>query len=128
NVIGVVGQRLVRRLCGECRQPYAPGEAERAAFAAAGLDPPPALYRAVGCDRCGGRGFHGRVALMELARFDRAVDELIARRATLTEVERHLLARGFEPLARDALRRIADGQTSFEEAARVVDLTEVEPA
>ncbi|MFN3564514.1 MAG: GspE/PulE family protein [Burkholderiaceae bacterium] len=128
NVIGIVGQRLVRRLCGQCKQPYAPGDGERAAFAAAGIETPAALYRPRGCEHCGGRGFRGRVTLMELARFDRGVDELIARRATIAEIERHLLARGFEPLAHDALRRIGAGDTSFDEAARVVDLTQVEAA
>jgi type II secretory ATPase GspE/PulE/Tfp pilus assembly ATPase PilB-like protein len=121
NVIGAVGQRLVRRLCAACKQPHEPDGAERALLAAF---PAPTVYRAAGCAQCGHRGYRGRLALMELVRFDRTIDDLIARRAPLGDIERHAAAQGFEPLAVDALRRIAAGETTFDEAARVVDLAE----
>jgi type II secretory ATPase GspE/PulE/Tfp pilus assembly ATPase PilB-like protein len=121
NVIGAIGQRLVRRLCAACKQPYFPDGAERALLAAF---PEPTVFRAVGCAQCGHRGYRGRLALMELVRFDRTIDDLIARRAPLGDIERHAAGQGFEPLAVDALRRIAAGDTTFEEAARVVDLAE----
>jgi type II secretory ATPase GspE/PulE/Tfp pilus assembly ATPase PilB-like protein len=122
NVIGLIGQRLVRRLCPDCKAPHTPDAEQRALLAGFAA---PTVYRAVGCERCGHRGYRGRIALMEIVRFDAVIDDLIARRATLSELERHAATQGFEPLAVDALRRIAGGETTFEEAARVVDLAQV---
>jgi general secretion pathway protein E/type IV pilus assembly protein PilB len=123
NVIGIVGQRLVRRLCPHCREPYEATEAERRLLGA-GVEPL-TLWRAVGCERCGHRGFRGRLALVEIVRFDRTIDELVARRATLGEIERHALGAGFEPIARDGVRRVLEGATTIAEVARVIDLTEL---
>jgi type II secretory ATPase GspE/PulE/Tfp pilus assembly ATPase PilB-like protein len=124
NVIGIVAQRLVRRLCETCRQPYEASDQERRLLGVA-ADEPLTLYRPVGCERCRGIGFRGRLALMEMVRFDRDIDEMIARRATLAEIERHARTAGFEPLAVDAIRRVRDGATTLAEVARVVDLTEL---
>lgn len=121
NVIGIVAQRLVRRLCLHCRAPYEATDAECRLLGAAA---PLTLWRAVGCERCGQRGFRGRLALVEMVRFDRALDELVARRATLGELERHALQAGFEPIARDGIRRVLEGATTLAEVARAIDLTE----
>jgi type II secretory ATPase GspE/PulE/Tfp pilus assembly ATPase PilB-like protein len=123
NVIGIVAQRLVRRLCPHCREPYEATEAERRLLGA-GVEPL-TLWRAAGCERCGHRGFRGRLALVEMVRFDRAIDELVARRATLGEIERYALQAGFEPIARDGVRRVLEGATTIAEVARVIDLTEL---
>ncbi|MCS7101593.1 MAG: secretion system protein E, partial [Burkholderiaceae bacterium] len=116
-------QRLVRRLCEHCRQPYFPDAAERALLS---RFPDPAPHRAVGCEKCGYRGYRGRVALMELVRFDQTIDDMIARRAPLGEIARYAVSQGFETLAIDALRRVAAGETTFEECWRVVDLGEAD--
>ncbi len=122
NVIGIVAQRLVRRLCPYCRQPYEASDAERRLLGVAG---PLTLWRATGCERCGQCGFRGRLAIVEVVRFDRTIDELVARRATLGEIERHALQTGFEPITRDGVRRVLEGATTIAEVARVVDLTEL---
>ena len=122
NIIGIVAQRLVRRLCPHCRQPSVADASEQRLLGAAGQ--PPVIYRAAGCERCGQQGYRGRLALMELLRIDGDIDELIARRATAREIRNLALARGFRPLADDGLRRVLDGSTSLDEVARVVDLTE----
>jgi general secretion pathway protein E/type IV pilus assembly protein PilB len=124
NIIGVVAQRLVRKLCPHCAQarPPAPYElrllnlpAERGAAV---------LYDAVGCEKCDFQGYKGRTAIMELMRMDADLDELIARRATMREVRNAARAKGFRTLAEDGVRRVLDGTTSLDELARVVDLTE----
>lgn len=124
NVIGIVAQRLVRRLCEACRQPYEASDHERRLLGGAGAESL-TLYRPVGCERCYGIGFRGRLALMELLRFDRQIDEMVARRATLADLERYALTVGFESLAVDAIRRVRDGVTTLAEVARVVDLTQL---
>ena len=123
NIIGIIGQRLVRRLCGHCRKPYEPAPLERRIL---GLDPgserPPA-YRAGGCERCEHQGYRGRLSLMELLRFDAEIDELVSRGATTREIAKAAGAKGFRPLAEDGIRRVLEGLTSLEEVSRVVDLT-----
>ena len=124
NIVGVVAQRLVRRLCPHCRKPH---PAERHEWRLLGGDeqqPAPILYHAAGCDRCGFQGYRGRLAIMELLRFDDDIDELIARRATGREIRQLALSRGFRSLAAEGVRCALDGSTALAEVARVVDLTE----
>jgi type II secretory ATPase GspE/PulE/Tfp pilus assembly ATPase PilB-like protein len=123
NVIGIVAQRLVRRLCRSCRQPHELEEAERRLL---GLAPGQAgrCFRATGCDRCDYQGYRGRVAIMEILRVNDGLDELIARRATARELAAAARHAGFRNLADDGVRLVCSGATSLEELARVVDLTE----
>jgi type II secretory ATPase GspE/PulE/Tfp pilus assembly ATPase PilB-like protein len=94
-----------------------------------GLDPANAqpLYEAGGCDDCEQQGYHGRVALMEVVRFDADLDELVARRATLRELRNLAAQKGASSLAQDAVRRVLDGTTTLNEIARSIDLTSLEP-
>ncbi len=123
NIVGIVAQRLVRRLCGHCRVLEAPSAVERRLLAL-GDDDPRGVHRARGCEQCGGTGYRGRLAVMELLRMDRDLDELIARRATRRDIERLATQKGFRPLAEDAVRRVLDGTTTLDEVSRVVDLTD----
>jgi general secretion pathway protein E/type IV pilus assembly protein PilB len=124
NIIGVIAQRLLRRLCIHCRKPY-PAEAhECKLLGVASGQPAPIIYRAAGCDHCEYQGYRGRIAIMEMLRLDHDLDDLIARRATQREIRRLADEKGFRPLSEDGLRRVLDGSTSLEEVGRVVDLTE----
>ena len=122
NVIGVVAQRLVRRLCRHCKETH---PADAIECRVMGVDPAaaPVIHRAVGCEHCEHRGYQGRIAIMEILKMDADLDELVARRATTRELLQVALAKGFVPLAEDAVRRVLDGSTTIEEVARVVDFT-----
>jgi type II secretory ATPase GspE/PulE/Tfp pilus assembly ATPase PilB-like protein len=122
NIIGVIAQRLVRRLCPHCREAYTPDEHE-ARILGADPDQPPTLYRPAGCPACTHKGYRGRLALIELLRMDPQLDELVANHAPLPEIRRTALAQGYRPLAEDGIQRVLDGTTSLAEVARVVDLT-----
>ena len=124
NIIGVIGQRLVRRLCPACRQPRDPERSERRILGFDSSTEAPPLYRAAGCPRCEHRGYRGRLALMEVLRFDAGIDELVSRCATTRDIARAARARGFRPLAEDGVRRVLEGLTSLEEVSRVIDLTD----
>jgi general secretion pathway protein E/type IV pilus assembly protein PilB len=124
NIIGVVAQRLVRRLCPHCRKSYTAQPHERHLLGMDRSGHAPLLYRAGGCEHCDFQGFRGRMAIMEVLRLDGDLDELIARRATAREIRKAALGKGFRTLSEDGLRRVLDGSTSIEEVARVVDLTE----
>ena len=123
NIIGIVGQRLVRRLCVHCREPYEPARLERRILGLEAQSKGPPVYRAGGCGRCAHRGYRGRLALVELLRFDAGIDELVAGGATTREISRTARAGGFHPLAEDGVRRVREGVTSLDEVSRVVDLT-----
>jgi general secretion pathway protein E/type IV pilus assembly protein PilB len=123
NIIGILAQRLVRRLCRTCRQSYDPDAKERRLL---GLSPtePAALYRAVGCEQCEYQGYRGRQAILELLKIDAAIDELVARRATARDMLAAARAQGFKTLADDGVRLARAGATSLDEVMRVVDLTD----
>jgi general secretion pathway protein E/type IV pilus assembly protein PilB len=123
NIIGIIAQRLVRKLCRTCRQSYDPQVHERRLVGASPAEPL-ALFRAVGCEQCDYQGYRGRVAIMEILKVDAAIDELIARRATAREILTAARAKGFRTLAEDGVRLVRAGTTSLEELMRVVDLTE----
>ena len=124
NVIGVVAQRLVRRLCPHCKTPYQAEDHEARLLGSPAEAPRPVIFRPCGCERCDYQGYRGRLAIMEILRMNADLDELVAKRSTAREI-RQLAARiGFVPLADDGLRRVLDGSTSLEELARVADLTD----
>ncbi len=123
NIIGIVAQRLVRKLCRTCRQSYEPEARERRLLGIAPTEMA-TLYRAVGCEQCDYQGYGGRVAIMEILKIDAGIDELIARRATAREILTAARAKGFKTLAEDGLRLARSGATSVDELVRVVDLTD----
>ena len=121
NIIGAIAQRLVRKLCNECKQP---AEMKRPQPANCIRDAEDQLivYRPVGCPACAGQGYRGRMALMEILPFDPDLDELIARRGTSRELHGMAVAKGFRPLAEAGKSSVIQGKTSLAEVARVVDL------
>jgi type II secretory ATPase GspE/PulE/Tfp pilus assembly ATPase PilB-like protein len=123
NIIGILAQRLVRKLCRTCRQSYEPDVKERRLL---GFSPtgPAAVFRAVGCEKCEYQGYQGRQSILELLKIDAGIDELIARRATAREILTAARANGFKTLADDGVRLVRQGTTSLEELMRVVDVTD----
>ena len=126
NIIGVIAQRLVRKLCTRCKKPQA---ADTMAMQLLGIPqiadaPVPIIYHAVGCSHCSGTGYKGRSALMEILKFDADLDELVTRRASGREIRKFADDKGFRSLADDGIRRILSGDTTLDEIARVVDLTD----
>jgi type II secretory ATPase GspE/PulE/Tfp pilus assembly ATPase PilB-like protein len=124
NIIGIVAQRLVRRLCVHCKLAYQAETPEIRLFGTLVEGSRPVIYRPGGCERCDFQGYRGRLAIMELLRINGDMDELIARRSTVREMRQLASQQGFTTLADDGLRRVLDGSTSLEEVGRVVDLTD----
>ena len=121
NLIGVIAQRLARRLCPHCREACRPDAGERALLGLA-ADAERPIYRAKGCPECERLGYRGRIALQELLPLDPELDELIATRATQRRLLSAALGKGFETLAEAGVARVLDGVSSLAEIARVVDL------
>jgi type IV pilus assembly protein PilB len=124
NIIGVVAQRLVRRLCIACKEPYQPEDEGTKRILGKEADWQGTIYRHVGCEACDNSGYKGRLAIMELFKMDSDIDELIARRATGREIKEAARRRGFRTLAEDAVSRVLAGETDIDEISRIVDLTD----
>lgn len=122
NVSGIIGQRLMRRLCVHCREAYHPDEVEASLLDCSAKNPP-TIYRAKGCDKCDHQGYKGRVPVLEVLRVGREIDELIAKRASYNDIEMVAIANGFKTLADAAVEHVLAGRSSLEEAIRSVDMT-----
>ena len=131
NIIGIVAQRLVRKLCPHCRAPARADALERRLLGLGveedggqGEAAARTIYRAVGCERCAHQGYKGRIAIIELLKMTAELDEMVARRASSRELKNAAAAAGFHSLVDDGVRRVLEGVTTLDEVARVVDLTE----
>jgi len=120
NIIAVVAQRLVRRLCPHCKQAHEPDAGERRLL---DNNTPEHIYRAKGCTHCAFKGYRGRLPLMELLLMDTSLDEAILRGATPRELSSLAEQRGWRNLAEDGLERVRNGDTSLAELSRVVNLS-----
>ncbi|MGB3682081.1 MAG: ATPase, T2SS/T4P/T4SS family, partial [Rubrobacteraceae bacterium] len=119
----VIAQRLCRRLCGRCKQPTEldPGYLEQAEFP---FDLVPEaevnFFKPVGCDRCGGTGYKGRLGLYELMVVSEPLRDLVVRRASTGEIARVAEEEGMIPLRSDGMIKAAQGITTIEEVLRTV--------
>lgn len=126
NLIGVVAQRLVRKICPHCRETYAPTPQESLQLGLPGEEL--VLYRGTGCDHCQHQGYRGRVAIMELWENTPEQDDLIAQGAPLPLLRAAARQQGLRSLQEDGWRRVLDGTTTLAELLRVVGLPPREPA
>jgi len=120
TLLGVVSQRLVRRVCAGCQERYTP---DAALLDALGLPEVPAgtrLTRGRGCPACQGSGYAGRVAVREVLTVDDELRALITRDVGAPELRTHAAARGFRTMRFAALRLCLAGVTSAREVLRVV--------
>ncbi|CAB4940638.1 unannotated protein [freshwater metagenome] len=120
----VLAQRLARRLCDRCKEPYQPSEEEllsaRWAMETIDIGDWPTLYRAVGCAACGRTGYRGRFALHEVMPISEEIERLIIERRSVEDLSKVAQMEGMIPLRQDGLRKAAMGMTSIEEIFRVV--------
>ena len=121
SAIGVIAQRLARRLCQECREPYEPDAATRHFF---GLADGVTLYRGRGCGACGGKGVKGRVGIYEVMRMTPSLRQLVARGTPAEEVHAAAVAGGMIDLKAYAALLLSKGLTTTEEVTSVVSMQE----
>ena len=120
----VLGQRLARRLCDRCKEPFEP---DGAILHAAGWSPDlvgsdvvPAFHRAAGCQACAHTGYRGRFAIHEVLLSSEELCRLVISGAHVSEVSDLARAEGMRTMREDGLVKAALGMTTFEELARVV--------
>ncbi|MCU7904588.1 MAG: type II secretion system ATPase GspE [Candidatus Thiodiazotropha sp. (ex Epidulcina cf. delphinae)] len=122
TVNAVVAQRLARRLCLHCKQPYTADEALARRFVQAGLaaaGEAVQLYRPVGCDACSHTGFSGRMNIAEVLLISEAIRRQVIGRAPASTIQQLAAQEGMDTMYRDGLAKVFKGLTSFEELMRV---------
>ncbi|MCU0588294.1 MAG: GspE/PulE family protein [Syntrophobacteraceae bacterium] len=118
SMVGVLAQRLVRKICDHCREPYTPDpEAIRSILAVDGQEV--ILHQGRGCLQCGGTGYSGRIAIHELIVISDDIRTLISRGASLTEIHHCAAQAGFQSMRYDGMKKVLRGLTTLEEIQRV---------
>jgi type IV pilus assembly protein PilB len=120
----VVAQRLARRLCDKCKEPFQPTEAEltEAGWPGEELDAGewPTLHRATGCGACGRTGYRGRFGIHEVMVMSEELQRLVIERRSSEDLQKVALMQGMLSMRSDGLRKVGMGMTSLEEIFRVV--------
>lgn len=137
----IIAQRLVRRLCAECRKPYQLDKKEvdslaklydiEAIFRYLKTDPisqkfiekaknweEVTMYKIVGCDQCGGEGYRGRNGIYEVLAMDTDIRKMVTQSATTEEIEKQARKNGMTTMVEDGFWKIVQGITSLEEVMR----------
>jgi len=119
-LLGVLAQRLVRRVCVACREQYVPTGEDRLRWNLGEAEAlPPALFRGAGCDACMGTGYRERIGVFELLTVSEPIRELILARAKSSTIKAEAVAHGMTTLRGDGLAKAADGVTTMDEVVRV---------
>jgi type IV pilus assembly protein PilB len=115
-VRAIVAQRLVRKLCPNCREPYEPNEAEMESL---GLDytqlSEATVMKGVGCDACKHKGYKGRAGIFEIFVIDDEIRHMVNQRATTLELRKRAREMGMRTLREDGIRKVLSGMTSADE-------------
>ncbi len=127
SVVGILAQRLVRKVCPHCAKPSQPAEVELQAF---GVDlDSPAFHQAKfrtgsGCEHCSGVGYKGRASVQELMVMDDAIRAMTLARIPSHKIRQAAMARGMTTMRQDAAAKVMQGVTTFEEAQKRVYIEE----
>ena len=124
TILGVLAQRLVRRLCPLCKQETAINEQEwgHLTFDYV-MDMPTMMYKAVGCEACRHTGYKGRVGIYEFMPVSLELKSIISAHGTLNDLKAQAKKEGVEPLRIGGARKVIEGATTLEEVLRVVPLS-----
>jgi general secretion pathway protein E len=120
TMIGVVAQRLVRKLCVHCRQPVKTDESIwRALTYPWKIDPPSTIYQGKGCLECRNTGYMGRIGIYEILPISTKVRAMIKKEASTDDMREEALKQGMEPLRISGARKVGLGVTTVSEVLRV---------
>jgi type IV pilus assembly protein PilB len=123
SLLGVVGQRLVRRLCPHCAEQYTPTPEELAFYRRAGGDESKRTFvRGAGCNFCGQTGYFERVGIYEVMRVTDEIKELIVAAAPHEVIRATAVGQGMRTLQDQALRLVTEDETTLAEVLRTVQV------
>lgn len=122
SLIGVVAQRLARKLCKNCKKEHIFTEEEKILLGEKHKDQTKG-FGPVGCDKCRG-GYKGRIVVSEVLVFDTELDDMIVADASRKEMLKYALDNNFVPMVEDGIGKVLEGVTDLQELARVIDMTD----
>ena len=122
-VVGVIAQRLVRRLCTTCKQPRLVEDDERVQLGVPADEEDVIIYEPQGCPLCNDTGYSGRIGVYEMMPVSRELQAVIASGATADVIEKQALKEGMLTLKRGAAKHVLDGITSIAEMNKIVHST-----
>lgn len=112
-LLGIIAQKLVLRLCADCKQPYSPSEEERMS-----LNIPPdkeiTLYKPCGCEKCNKKGYKGRIAVHEIMLFTHVIKRAVTKNISSDELRDVAIEDGMIPMTENVRRLVFQGITSYE--------------
>ena len=123
SIQAVIAQRLIRRICGNCKQEYnvkpeVLSDAELSLEEYRGVK----FYKGVGCDRCSGSGYRGRTAIHEIFEMDPEIRKMVIRAESNIRIKKTAIAHGMRTLRHDGMEKVLLGQTTLEEVMRITQL------
>jgi type IV pilus assembly protein PilB len=119
TIVAIVSQRLVRKPCNHCKERYTPSQHDFLEF---GHDPMEGDFvKAVGCDRCSGSGYHGRIPIAEILCMSPKVSELIMQGAASSAIHHAAVADGMVEIRQDGFEKARQGLTTLSEVQRVAE-------
>jgi type IV pilus assembly protein PilB len=120
SVVGIVGQRLVRRTCTSCTVTYHPSPEELAFYKDAGGKDKKEFFQGVGCNFCADTGYQDRIGVFEVLKITPEIRRLVVGWATQEELERVAVAQGMRTLQQEAIRLVEDDVTTIDEVLRSI--------
>jgi type II secretory ATPase GspE/PulE/Tfp pilus assembly ATPase PilB-like protein len=117
-VLGVVAQRLIRKVCMKCREPHAPSAFELEELGMRSLPAGVVVYKAKGCPTCSQTGYQGRTVIHELLVLDDEMRALIVKASDAGTIKRSAVSKGMKTLREDGVAKVLQGITTVEELMR----------
>ncbi len=123
SLIGVVAQRLTRKLCQNCKKEHPIEEFERKLLGPK-YNHILTLYKASGCEQCGQSGYKSRIVINEILIVDRELDDLIMNNTSRKEMLNYIISKGFKPMIEDGIEKVISGVIDLKELMTAVDMTD----
>ncbi|HWR31562.1 MAG TPA: ATPase, T2SS/T4P/T4SS family [Negativicutes bacterium] len=120
SVLGTMAQRLVRKICPECREKYSPeADSSQRLTLSRVAERCDVIYRGTGCLHCGNTGYRDRMSIHEVMPMTNALRELVAQRASTADLAKTAIAEGMKTMYQDGMDKVQEGLTTVEEILRV---------
>ena len=120
TLIGIASQRMVRRICPNCRAPYQPAEEELEAFTKEIGNQAITFYHGTGCNLCANTGYRGRIGIFELLVMSETIRKMLRSHAGASEIRAQAIAEGMMTMKQDGMLKVKEGITSISEVMRSV--------
>ena len=119
-LVGVVAQRLVRRICDQCKEPYEPSEEEMDLWGQYGSGTKEQFFHGRGCGHCAGTGYHGRIGIFEVLQLTDGIKRSVSNKSSAEDIRKQAVKEGMVSLRVDAVQKVAADLTTLSEVIRCV--------